>query len=104
MAADSLPSFLQTSVTPVLENIDRNLSTSKDADNPFSNAIRVQDMILPAGGGAPIITDPKDTLMAMKPGGPISGSLGKNIHIHINGGESREIAQQVLKILGQLDG
>jgi hypothetical protein len=73
----------------------------------FSGAQRAQDLILPASGGRPILTDERDTLMAMKPGGPIAQGLGVgrsgSVIINVHGGDQRrtyEVVRRALKAVG----
>ena len=73
-----------------------------------SGAKGVQDLILPSGGGRPIITDPSDMLMAFKPGGPISQALGAGggggrgggaVNVNIYGGDLNEVYREVMRVM-----
>jgi hypothetical protein len=83
----------------------KELSESQDLSMAalFQGARKVNDMILPAGGGRPILTDERDTLMAMKPGGPIAqgmgGGRGGNLSVNIHGGDQRRIYDTVRRAL-----
>jgi hypothetical protein len=115
---DELRSSMET--MPVLgsfnEQIIRNLEmiakstdeTAHAADTgirlDLSNATKANDLILPAAGGQPILTDERDTLMAFKPGGPLAGAMGGggrggDVHISIYGGDQRQVYDTVMKAL-----
>lgn len=70
----------------------------------FNKAKAAQDLILPASGGAPIITDSADTILATKPGGAIdraagrSGGRGGNFQVNIYGGDENKVYQTVLRV------
>lgn len=72
------------------------------------NPKKAKDLILPAGGGSPIITDERDTLFAGRPGGPLAASLGGGgagagrggpVNIHIHGGDQRRIYDTVMRVM-----
>lgn len=68
----------------------------------LSNFRKAGDLVIPAGGGKPILTDEKDTLMAFKPGGPVAGAMGGrggDVHISIYGGDQRQVYDTVMKAL-----
>jgi hypothetical protein len=92
----------------IADNTAKQVQASEDATNLglaglFMGARKVNDMILPAGGGRPILTDERDTLMAMKPGGPIAqgmgGGRGGNTTVNIHGGDTRQIYNVVRRAM-----
>lgn len=100
--------------------IDKSLEeTAKNTkENPFNNmaanvagffagARKANDLILPSGGGAPIITDSADTIVASKPGGAIDRAMGAtgrgggagSVVVNVYGGDERKVYNTVLKVL-----
>ena len=71
----------------------------------FETAQAAKDLILPAGGGRPIITDERDTVMAMRPGGPIATGMAGGprtrgtVNVNIHGGDQRRIYSTVMRAL-----
>ena len=70
----------------------------------IQGAVQAHDMILPAGGGRPIITDERDTLMAARPGGPLARSAGGtggsgSVTVNIHGGNQKVIYDTVRRAL-----
>jgi len=79
-------------------------------DYIFGRADRPKDLILPADGSNPIMTDERDTLIATRPGGPIDrvasggrGGGGGGAYNFYFTGSPNENAKQVMKILKDLD-
>lgn len=68
-------------------------------------ATKAKDLIIPAGGGKPVITDERDTLMAFQPGGPISKGMGGSVgggggvNIQIYGGDQKKVYDTVMRVL-----
>lgn len=92
-----------------LGSIEENTAKSAEADRNLETGLKadlVKDMILPAGGGRPIITDPQDTLMAFKPGGPISQAMGGGggapVTVNIYGGDPQKVYEQVMRVMKTL--
>jgi hypothetical protein len=59
-------------------------------------------IIFPPGRGSPIATDPGDTIMAMKPGGPLAGALGGSkapVNLNIYGGDQKKVYDTVMRVL-----
>lgn len=79
------------------ENQDISLATL------FQGARQAQDLILPASGGRPILTDERDTVMAMKPGGPIAQGLGAgrggSVVVNVYGGDQRRTYETVRRAM-----
>lgn len=101
MEGSSLPGTAM--MLDYLQSIEEN--TSQGLDNPFGGIVKAQDLILPAGGGRPILTDPADTLMAFKPGGPISKSMGGGNTIKLSFnlfGSPKENTAEILRVLKSL--
>jgi len=46
--------------------------------NRFGTPTKANDMVIPSGGGSPIMLNSKDDVFAMKPGGAIANVLGSN--------------------------
>lgn len=73
----------------------------------MGQARTARDVIIPSGGGPPIITDSKDTVMAMKPGGAIDratrGGAPSNVTIHIYPQSSQDMYNQVIRIVKTLE-
>lgn len=70
--------------------------------NLFGSAKKANDLVIPAGGGKPIITDEKDTLMAYQPGGPMAAGAGRgggNVEINVYGGDQKKVYDTVMKAL-----
>jgi hypothetical protein len=69
----------------------------------FGGAKKTQDMIIPAGGGRPVITDERDTMMAFKPGGPIAAAMGGGgggpVSVNIYGGDQKKVYDTVMRAL-----
>ena len=64
------------------------------------NVEGAEDLIIPGGGHPAIITDPADTIVASKPGGPISragGGGGGRMTVNVYGGNQREVYNTVVK-------
>jgi len=62
------------------------------------------DLILPAKGGSPIITDERDTLMATRPGGPLERAMGGKggggtVQVNVYGGDQKQVYDTVMKAL-----
>lgn len=77
---------------------------AKSAGGFVAGAKKAQDLIIPAGGGAPIITDPADTTMAFKPGGAVAQAIGGGagggaISINIYGGDQKKVYDTVMRVL-----
>jgi hypothetical protein len=70
-------------------------------DGVIIDATRAQDLIIPAGGGQPVITDPADTVMAFKPGGPISRGMGGggSVQVNVYGGDQKKVYDTVMRVL-----
>jgi hypothetical protein len=71
-------------------------------------ADRAKDLILPASGGSPIITDERDTLFAARPGGPLAGAMGGgggggggrgSVQVNVYGGDQRKVYETVMRAL-----
>jgi hypothetical protein len=73
---------------------------------------KARDLILPAGGGAPIITDVADTIVAARPGGPIDratsarrdaderrGAVAGTVNINVYGGDQKKVYETVMRAL-----
>lgn len=77
------------------------------APSLFGKFAKANDLILPAGGGRPIITDERDTLFAARPGGPIAGAMaaggggggGGRVQINIYGGDQKKVYDTVMRAL-----
>lgn len=67
----------------------------------------VNDVILPAKGGRPLITDEQDTLFAMRPDGPIARGMGGargrggSVTVNIHGGNQKAIYDTIMRVLKQ---
>lgn len=75
-----------------------------DVANLFLGQMRrAQDVIIPPQG-RPILTDPRDTITAARPGGPIARSAqARNISININAYQNpNEIYNQVMRVVRTL--
>lgn len=110
IANTTMSAFQQAIVHGLVEEGFKPLIEATEANRDLSfmqlirGAIPAQDLILPAGGGRPIITDERDTLMAMRPGGPIANAAaasgrGGSVTVNINGGDTRRIYDVVLRAL-----
>lgn len=70
----------------------------------LQEAQKAHDLIIPADGGRPIMTDERDTLMAMRPGGPLSRSGrggGGSVTVNVYGGNRKDVYDTVMKVLKQ---
>ena len=91
------------------KNREANQKTAQGVqDGVAIDATKVNDLIIPAGGGTPFITDPADTLLAFKPGGPISqalsgggggGGRGGNVQINVHGGDTKKVYDTIMRVL-----
>lgn len=65
--------------------------------------IKARDLILPAGGGRPIITDVADTVIAARPGGPLANLMGGGgagtVNVSVYGGDQRKVYETVMRAL-----
>jgi hypothetical protein len=71
-------------------------------------ADKAKDLILPASGGSPIITDERDTLFAARPGGPLASAMGGgggggggrgSVQVNVYGGDQRKVYETVMRAL-----
>jgi len=90
-----------------LGSIAENTNKMVESQKNLETGLKVKDMILPAGGGRPIITDPQDTLMAFKPGGAISQAMGGGggggpVTVNIYGGDPQKVYEQVMRVMKTL--
>lgn len=71
----------------------------------LQEAQKAHDLILPAGGGRPIMTDERDSLVAMRPDGPIARSGGArgggNVTVNIYGGDRKQTYDTIMRVLKQ---
>lgn len=104
-------------VAKTLQGIEQNTQATAQASKDSSvlgqvlgnlgwgKAKQAKDLILPAGGGRPIITDERDTLMAFQPGGPISKGMGGmsggggGATVNIYGGDQKKVYDTVMRVL-----
>jgi len=75
---------------------------------PLQKPTQGGDLILPARGGPPIITDPADTTYAAKPGGPIAaamggggggGGRGGGVTVNVYGGDQKKVYDTIMRVL-----
>lgn len=91
----------------LLRQIATNTNETKKATETgimldMSNAKQARDLILPAGGGAPIFTDERDTLVAARPGGPVAKAMGGGkgvVNVNVYGGDTKKIYDTVMRAL-----
>jgi len=99
----------------MLAAIKEMTSTVSAAQSPMVQGIlgmlgmrNARDLIIPADG-KPILTDSKDTIMAMKPGGAFDqasrsrGGGRGNVTINVNGGDTAKVYQVVKRVLGAMN-
>ena len=64
--------------------------------------VSVQDAMILPGGNRQVITDPQDTIMAFKKGGPLAGLMGgggeNTFNFYING-DKAQMAQEIMRVL-----
>jgi len=68
----------------------------------WTGATAAKDLILPARGGAPIITDMADTIFAAQPGGPVAEAItgrGGTVNVNVYGGDQKKVYETVMRAL-----
>lgn len=93
-------------VADKLEQGFKDLGHSIEASSIFSLFGKPQgagDALILPEGGPPIMTDPADTIMAGKPGGPVAAAMGGGgrspVSINIYGGDTKKIYDVVMRVL-----
>ena len=74
-----------------------------DAEVQRVSVEKVQDAMILPGGNRQVITDPQDTIMAFKKGGPLAGMMGggggeNTFNFYING-DKAQMSQEIMRVL-----
>jgi len=93
----------------VMKEIEKNTAAITEEEKNLKTGLlsegkKAGDFIL-RPGGRPIITDPNDTLMGFKPGGPIAqaGAGGQtSVNVNIYGGDPKKVYNEVMRVMKTL--
>jgi len=96
----------------LLEQLSKEISRTSAATAARADIQKVGDLLLgpkgagslifPPGGAKPLMTSPDDTVMATRPGGPLSGAMGGSkapVEINIYGGDQKKVYDTVMRVL-----